>query len=84
MFEYLVSSRYCIGTFEVLAVKFEVPAQASPSVYHFLYDIDLILLHTAETEQNYITIRMFFFGSKGYQCVVLNMQLFSQFSVLLW
>lgn len=36
------------GPFEVLAVKIKVPAQALLFVYD-LYDIDLILLHTAET-----------------------------------
>lgn len=55
--------------FEVLAVKIKVPAQASLFVYD-LYDIDLILLHTAETEETYED-----FGSKWCQGLVFNVQL---------
>lgn len=40
------------GPFEILAVKIKVPPQASLFVYD-LYDMDLILLHTAETEETY-------------------------------
>lgn len=46
-----------------------MPAQASLSVYHH-YDIDLNLMHTIETEQNYEDQHVF--GSKWCQCIDLN------------
>lgn len=56
LFEYLVA-------FEVLAVKFEVSAQLSLLITFLM--TDLIQLHSAETNQNYITIKILILVHNG-------------------